>query len=226
MLALRLIRLFVGLFLYGASEALLIGSGLGNIPWDVLNQGVAERLGTSVGAIVIAGGVVVLAAWIPLRQRPGFGTVANVALVGLALDLVLRLLPSDPGPAVASVMTLGGIVLNAIATVLYIGAGLGPGPRDGLMTGLVARTGWSIRVVRTSLEVTVVVAGFLLGGTLGVATLLYAVAVGPLIQLIGGRCGGWHGQPRPVETSTGTPTAMPAEASGEIPGWEAVPRRH
>ncbi|MDF0531920.1 hypothetical protein P0W64_09160 [Tsukamurella sp. 8F] len=180
----RLARLLVGLFLFGASEALLIAAGLGNIPWDVLNQGVAEKLHVSIGAVVIGGGVLVLLAWIPLRIRPGFGTVANVVLLGLFLDLVLGWLPKHPGVVLAIPMMLGGIVLNAVATVLYIGAGFGAGPRDGLMTGLVARTGWSIRVVRTALEVTVVVAGILLGGTFGIGTLLFALGVGPLIQFV------------------------------------------
>ncbi|GAA4400915.1 membrane protein YczE [Tsukamurella soli] len=208
-LTIRLVRLALGLFLYGASEALLIASGLGNIPWDVLNQGVARHLGVSIGAVVIGGGALVLLLWIPLRQRPGFGTVANVVTLGLALNLVLGWLPRHPGVLLGVAMMVVGIALNAIATVLYIGAGFGAGPRDGLMTGLVARTGWSIRVVRTALEVIVVVIGFALGGTLGVGTVLYAVGVGPLIQLVN-RTGlfGSVGAARPRMPVDGAPVAV------------------
>ncbi len=211
MLFTRLVRLALGLFLYGASEALLIASGLGNIPWDVLNQGIADRLGVSIGTVVIVGGAVVLLAWIPLRQRPGLGTVANVATLGLALDAVLRVLPHRPSLLLAVAMVAVGIVLNAAATVLYIGAGFGPGPRDGLMTGLVRRTGWSIRVVRTSLEVVVVVAGFALGGTLGPATLLYAVLVGPLIQVV--QRSGVLGSVTPQHQAESDAEALPADAA-------------
>ncbi|MGB3301975.1 MAG: hypothetical protein WBA38_06715 [Gordonia sp. (in: high G+C Gram-positive bacteria)] len=135
-----------------------------------------------VGVVTIIVGAIVLLTWLPLRQRPGFGTVANVIVIGLAFDAVSPYLPDSPAVVIAIPMMLGGIVLNAFATALYIGARLGPGPRDGLMTGIVARTGWSVRVVRTVMEVAVVVIGFFLGGTLGIGTLLYAVGVGPLIQ--------------------------------------------
>lgn len=179
----RLLALAVGLVLYGASMAMILHAGLGNIPWDVLHQGIADQVGLSIGTVSIIVGAVVLLAWLPLRQRPGVGTVANVVVLGLTFDAVSPYLPDRPGLAVAVPMMLGGIVLNGFATALYIGARLGPGPRDGLMTGIVARTGWSVRVVRTVLEVAVVAVGFALGGTLGVGTVLYAVAVGPLIQL-------------------------------------------
>ncbi|MFT3716354.1 MAG: hypothetical protein QM774_10530 [Gordonia sp. (in: high G+C Gram-positive bacteria)] len=178
----RLAMLFVGLTLYGASMAMILRAGLGNIPWDVLHQGIADHTGLSVGVVSIIVGAVVLLLWLPLRQMPGFGTVANVVVIGLAFDAVAPHLPDHPRLTVAIPMMLGGIVVNAFATALYIGARLGPGPRDGLMTGLVARTGWSVRVVRTCLEVAVVAIGFLLGGTLGIGTVLYALGVGPLVQ--------------------------------------------
>ncbi|WP_062391769.1 YczE/YyaS/YitT family protein [Gordonia phthalatica] len=178
----RLLALGVGLVLYGVSMAMILHAGLGNIPWDVLHQGLAEHVGLSVGTVTIIVGAVVLLLWLPIRQRPGFGTVANVIVIGLAFDAVSRFLPDHPKLLVAIPMMLAGIVVNAFATALYIGARLGPGPRDGLMTGLVARTGWSVRVVRTVLEVAVVVIGFFLGGTFGVGTVLYAFGVGPLIQ--------------------------------------------
>lgn len=181
----RLTRLLVGLVLYAASMATIIEAGLGNMPWDVLTQGIARHTSLSFGTLTAIVGVVVLACWIPLRQRPGLGTVLNVVIISAAVDPALalvRLLP-DPLPMAARVaLLLGGVVLNALATSLYVGARLGPGPRDGLMTGLVARTGWPLRLVRTGIEVTVVVAGFALGGRLGVGTVLYALAVGPLVH--------------------------------------------
>ncbi len=182
----RLARLAVGLVTYAVSIALVVRSGLGSMPWDVLHQGIAAHSGLSFGAVTALTGLVVLACWIPLRQRPGAGTVANVvvisAAVNPALDLLGRL--GDPLPMAARVAMLAtGIVLNGLATALYVGAGLGPGPRDGLMTGLVARTGWPLRAVRTGIEVSVVAVGWVLGGTLGVGTLAYALAVGPLVHL-------------------------------------------
>ncbi|MBM7367481.1 membrane protein YczE [Gordonia hydrophobica] len=178
----RLLALFAGLVLYGASMSMILHAGLGNIPWDVLHQGIADHLGLSVGTVSIIVGTVVLLAWLPIRQRPGVGTVANVIVIGLAFDAVSPYLPDRPALLIAVPMMVGGIVLNAFATALYIGARLGPGPRDGLMTGVVARTGWSVRVVRTVLEITVVAIGFILGGTFGIGTVLYAFGVGPLIQ--------------------------------------------
>jgi uncharacterized membrane protein YczE len=180
----RLIQLFAGLALYGASEALMIRSTLGNMPWDVLHQGVAQRLGWPIGAVSIVVGALVLLCWIPLRQRPGFGTVSNVVVVGLVLDATLPLVPAPGHLALRAGLLVAGVLLNAVATAAYIGVRLGPGPRDGLMTGLVGRTGRSIRLVRTSIEVAVVVTGWLLGGTLGVGTVVYAVAIGPLVQVL------------------------------------------
>lgn len=162
--------------------AMILRAGLGNIPWDVLHQGIANHTGLTVGVVSIIVGALVLLGWIPLRQMPGVGTVANVIVIGVAFDLVAPHLPDHPSLKIAIPMMVGGIVANGFATALYIGARMGPGPRDGLMTGLVARTGWSVRVVRTVLEVVVVVIGMLMGGVFGVGTILYAVAIGPLIQ--------------------------------------------
>nr|WP_092626203.1 hypothetical protein [Jiangella sp. DSM 45060] len=184
MMTRRLIQLFAGLLLYGFSMALLVEAGLGLDPWDVLHQGIAERTGLSIGTIVILVGVVVLLLWIPLRQRPGVGTIANALLVGLAADASIWLLPSPDPLAVQIAFLVSGVVLNAVATAAYIGARLGPGPRDGLMTGLVQRTGRSVRVVRTSIEVTVLATGWLLGGTVGAGTVVYALAIGPLVHLL------------------------------------------
>ncbi|MGO1974507.1 MAG: YczE/YyaS/YitT family protein [Propionibacteriaceae bacterium] len=179
----RLAQLFVGLFLYGFSMAMMIESTLGVMPWDVLHQGLSRYLPLSFGQIAIAVGAVVLLLWIPLRQWPGLGTVANVIVVGLVADLGLWLLPTPDGWAVRIALVVGGVVLNGLAGAVYIGSILGPGPRDGLMTGLHLRTGRSIRLVRTLIEVGVVAIGWLLGGTLGLGTVLYAIAIGPLTQL-------------------------------------------
>ncbi|MFD4878684.1 YitT family protein [Streptomyces sp. NPDC058420] len=179
----RLVQLYVGLALYGASSALLVASGLGLEPWNVLHQGLAELTGLTIGVVSIIVGAAVLLLWIPLRQRPGLGTVSNVFVVGLAMDGTLALLPGVHGLAVRIPLLLAGIVLNGVATGLYISASFGPGPRDGLMTGLHQRTGRSIRLIRTAIEVAVVATGFALGGTVGIGTLLYALAIGPLAQL-------------------------------------------
>jgi len=176
----RLAQLLVGLASYGVSLALVLRAGLGLAPWDVLHQGLAQHLDATVGQMVIAISFVVLLLWIPLRERPGFGTFANAVLVGVFVDLTLLVLePAQAWPA-RVLLLLGGVLLNGLATALYIGASLGPGPRDGLMTGLVRRTGRSVRLVRTVIEVTVLVVGFLLGGTVGMGTLLYAFAIGPI----------------------------------------------
>ncbi|WP_454344696.1 membrane protein YczE [Streptomyces canus] len=179
----RLIQLYAGLALYGVSSTLLVEAGLGLEPWGVLHQGLAELTGVSIGVVSIAVGAAVLLLWIPMRQRPGLGTVSNVFVVGLAMDATLAAVPHVHGLALRIPLLLAGIVLNGAATGLYIAAGFGPGPRDGLMTGLHRRTGRSIRLMRTAVEVTVVVTGFVLGGTLGAGTLLYAVSIGPLAQV-------------------------------------------
>ncbi len=180
----RLVQLFAGLALYGASLAFLVRAGLGLAPWDVLHQGLAERTGATVGSMVVAVSFVVLLAWIPLRQRPGFGTIANALLVGVALDLTMLVLGDVDRWVWRVLLLLAGVLLNAVATALYIGALLGPGPRDGLMTGLVRRTGGSVRTVRTVLEVGVLVAGWVLGGTVGIGTVLYAVGIGPIVHVL------------------------------------------
>lgn len=180
----RLIALYAGLWLYGFSMAVMVRAGLGLDPWDVFHQGVAEHVPLSFGMVTALTGVVVLLAWIPLRQRPGLGTVSNVVVLAVSVDAGLWLLPAwDSLPVRAGAM-VAAVVLNAVATVLYIGAGMGPGPRDGLMTGLVRRTGLSVRAVRTTIEVTVLVTGWLLGGSVGLGTLVYAFGIGPLIQVL------------------------------------------
>ncbi|MEH0820581.1 MULTISPECIES: membrane protein YczE [unclassified Micromonospora] len=180
----RLTQLYVGLVLYGVSMALMIRSGLGLNPWDVFHQGLSRQTGISVGTASILVGAVVLLLWIPLRQRPGLGTVSNVVVIGLSVDATVALLPEDlPLPARIGLL-ITGIVANGVATGLYLGADLGPGPRDGLMTGLVARRpGSSVRLVRTGIEVTVLALGWLLGGTAGIGTVAYALAIGPLAQV-------------------------------------------
>jgi uncharacterized membrane protein YczE len=180
----RLVQLFVGLALYGVSLAFVLRAGLGLAPWDVLHQGLAQITGATVGQMVIAISFVVLLLWIPLRERPGFGTFANAVLVGVFVDLTMLVLDDADAWVWRVVLLLSGVLLNGLATALYIGASLGPGPRDGLMTGLVRRTGRSVRLVRTCIEVTVLVAGFLLGGTVGVGTLLYAFAIGPIAHAL------------------------------------------
>ncbi|MFF8586109.1 YitT family protein [Streptomyces althioticus] len=179
----RLFQLYAGLALYGASSALLVRSGLGLEPWNVLHQGLSERTGLSMGVVLTALGALILLLWIPLRQRPGLGTISNVLVIGVAMDATLAVVPDAHGLALRVAVMASGIVLNGAATGLYIAARFGPGPRDGLMTGLNRRTGVSVRLVRTAIEITVVVTGFVLGGTVGVGTLLYAVTIGPLAQL-------------------------------------------
>src|SRR4051812_24213743 len=164
----RLVQLVAGLVLYGASMAMLVRAGLGLDPWDVLHYGIARFLPVSFGTVVIITGAVVLLLWIPLRQAPGLGTVANAILIGVATDATLAVLDDPRSLAARAALLVLGVVLNGVAGALYIGAQLGPGPRDGLMTGLVRRTGLPVRVVRTALEVTVLAVGWLLGGTVGI----------------------------------------------------------
>jgi uncharacterized membrane protein YczE len=175
----RLLQLHAGLLLFGVSIALMVRARLGLDSWDVLHQGIALRTGLPMGWVINGVAVLVLLAWWPLRQRPGYGTVANVVLVGLAAQAALQVLPPAQDVALRWPLLLAAIVLNAVATGLYVGAGLGPGPRDGIMTGLAAR-GHSIRVVRTVIELAVLAVGWLLGGTVGPGTLIYALAIGPL----------------------------------------------
>ncbi|GIH77018.1 YczE/YyaS/YitT family protein [Planobispora longispora] len=177
----RLVRLYAGLMLYGAGIGLQIESHLGNDPWDVFHQGLSVRFGLSIGTWIIIVGAAAMLLWIPLRQKPGIGTLSNVVFLGLFADATIWLAPTPDSLAVRWAYLLFAVVAIAAATALYIGAGLGPGPRDGIMTGLV-RLGLSIRLARTLIEVTVLAAGWLLGGTVGVGTLVFAVAIGPLTQ--------------------------------------------
>jgi uncharacterized membrane protein YczE len=180
----RLAQLYVGLVLYGLSMGLLVRAELGVIPWDVLHQGLSLQLGLSMGTVVIAVSLVLLLLWIPLRERPGVGTISNALLVGLTLDVTLMVLPPVHDVPVRVLLVIGGVLLNAVATASYIGVHLGPGPRDGLMTGLVRRTGRSVQLVRTSIEALVVLVGWILGGTVGVGTVVYALTIGPLVQIL------------------------------------------
>ncbi|WP_228975268.1 YitT family protein [Streptomyces sp. DH12] len=230
----RLVQLTAGLLLYGASSALLVRSGLGLEPWNVLHQGLSRLTGLSIGVVVTLMGGVVLLLWIPLRQRPGLGTVANVLLIGAAMDGTLALLPDARGTAARVALMVAGVVLNGAATGLYIAARFGPGPRDGLMTGLHRVTGRSIRLIRTLIEVGVVATGFLLGGSVGVGTLLYALAIGPLAQLslrlftVPAAPAGTDAPAAPSpagapDATSGTPADRPAVAAGS-PGRVILPR--
>jgi len=179
----RLIQLSLGLVLYGFSAALLVLAGLGLDPWDVFHQGLARHSSLAIGTWSILVSVAVLLLWIPLRQVPGLGTVSNAVTVGLVMNITLGLLPAPSQLPVRISMMVAGVLLNGVATGAYIGAGMGPGARDGLMTGL-AKRGLSLRVARTSIEVTVLAAGFLLGGSIGIGTVLYALAIGPLAHIM------------------------------------------
>jgi uncharacterized membrane protein YczE len=178
----RLGQLYLGLILYGVSAAMQVQAGLGLDPWDVLHQGIALGLDRKIGTVSIAVGALVLLLWIPLRQRPGLGTVSNVLVVGLAMNATLAVLPVQHGAARGALLA-GAVLLCGVATGMYICAGFGPGPRDGLMTGIARRAGISIRLSRTIVELTVLLSGWLLGGTVGVGTVLFAIAIGPLAQL-------------------------------------------
>lgn len=179
----RLLQLYVGLGFYGLSTAMFVRADLGADPWNVFHLGVARLLAMDIGTVMILTGALVLLFWIPLRQRPGFGTISNVIVIGLAADASLSLLPEMSSLLARSALLISAVVVNALATGMYIGAGFGSGPRDGLMTGINARTGWSVRSVRTAIEVSVLLIGCMLGGTFGVGTVLYALAIGPLIQI-------------------------------------------
>ena len=184
MMTRRITQLLIGLAMYGISLAMFIRAGLGLDPWDVFHQGLSQKTGLSIGVVVIAVSFLVLLLWIPLRQMPGIGTIANAVLVGLFADLGLWLIPSFSHLGGQIAMLAGAVILNGIASACYIGARLGPGARDGLMTGLVRRTGWSVRLVRTGIEVVVLAVGFLLGGSVGAGTVVYALAIGPIVQVL------------------------------------------
>ncbi len=176
----RLLQLFAGLYLFGASMAMIVNSGLGMIPWDVLHSGILRHVPLTFGTVITIVALIILLLWIPLKQQPGLGTVLNALLVGPALDLTLLFLPRPDALGWNIALLLAGIVLNGVASAMYIGSQFGPGPRDGLMTGLSRVTGRSIRLVRTLIEVGVVAVGWLLGGVVGIGTVLYAVSIGPV----------------------------------------------
>lgn len=180
----RLPQLLSGLVIYGISLAMMVRGAFGLAPWDVLHSGLTHYLPLALGQVIILVSFVVLVAWVPLREKPGIGTVANAVIIGLAADAMLAVLAPVDHPGVRVALTVGGVVLNALATAMYIGSQLGRGPRDGLMTSISRHTGWSLRLVRTGLEVGVVAIGLVLGGALGVGTVLYALAIGPLTQLM------------------------------------------
>ncbi len=182
MMTRRLVQLLWGLVLYGISMALMLRANLGLDPWDVLHQGLAPRIGLSFGMTVNVLGLIVLLLWIPLRQRPGIGTVLNIIVIGTVVDLSLAMLPAPEGYPLRFAFLVAGIVLNGIAGGAYIGAGLGPGPRDGLMTGIASRAGWPIKIVRTAIELSVLAIGWLLGGTVGLGTVLYALTIGWVVH--------------------------------------------
>ncbi len=180
----RLAQLAVGLVLYGASLAMMVRGGHGLAPWDVLHSGLIQHVPLSLGQMVVVMSFVVLVFWIPLREQPGVGTVANAVVVGFAADGTLAVLGEPTALWAEVALTLGGVLLCGFATAFYIGAQLGRGPRDGLMTGLHRRTGLSIRLVRTGLEVGVVALGLVLGGALGLGTVVFALAIGPIAQAL------------------------------------------
>jgi len=180
----RLFQLYAGLLLYGLSMALQVQAMLGLGPWDVFHEGVAKHTGLSFGTVVILASVAVLLLWIPLKQRPGLGTISNVLVVGLAADLGLAYIPEGGTLPVQLLMLAAGVSLNAVAGAAYLGANFGPGARDGLMTGFVKLTGASVGKVRTTIELSIMAIGFALGGTVGLGTIVYALSIGPLLQLM------------------------------------------
>ncbi|WP_223883859.1 YitT family protein [Pseudarthrobacter sp. BIM B-2242] len=217
MLSRRLLQLFVGLAIYGISLAMFIRAGLGLDPWDVFHQGLAGLSGFSIGTVVVAVSFLVLLLWIPLRQKPGFGTLANAVLVGVFADVGLALIPAFSHLGGQIAMLAGAVVLNGIASACYIGARFGPGPRDGLMTGLARRTGWSVRLSRTLIEVVVLGIGWLLGGSVGVGTVVYALAIGPLVQLMLP----WFMVPAAVQDGVVAPESV--KGAGEPQSLESEP---
>ncbi|MET1006593.1 MAG: hypothetical protein ABWX96_13675 [Propionibacteriaceae bacterium] len=215
----RIPQLYLGLFLYGWSMAMMIRSNLGLDPWDVLHQGLTHYLPYSFGMVTIIVGAIVLLLWIPLRQWPGLGTVSNVFVIGFAADFGLWLLPGDLSLPIRIAMLISGVVLNGLAGAIYLGSHFGAGPRDGLMTGLARRTGGSLRLIRTGIEVGVLVIGFFLGGTVGVGTVLYAVTIGPLVQFFLPRVAvrvnmtPWLPAPSETRAMKSAPTPTPSDAA-------------
>lgn len=182
MWGLRFIQLVFGLCLFGLGAALMVRAHLGLDPWNVFHQGVSGLTGWSLGMISILSGVVVMLLWIPLRQKPGVGTIANILVIGLSMDLFLALIAEAEGMGLRIAFMVGGLVLTGLGTAAYIGAGMGTGPRDGLMIGLNRKFGWSIRVSRMLVELVVLAGGWLLGGVAGVGTVAFALLIGPIVQ--------------------------------------------
>ncbi len=179
----RVVQLLIGLVLYGAGCAVMVQAGIGLDPWTVFAQGVSRQTGIGIGWVTNLLGFLILLLWIPLRQKPGIGTIANILIVGTSMQATLGIVPPITGWLAQGVVFLGGVVLVALASGLYIGANFGPGPRDGLMTGINARFGWPIWAARLAVEATVLLAGWLLGGTVGLGTVLFAVLIGPLVHI-------------------------------------------
>jgi uncharacterized membrane protein YczE len=180
----RLPGLLVGLVLFGIGIAIMVQSGMGLGPWEVFHQGIARQTGLQLGTVSILLGIPILLAWFPLGERPGVGTILNIALIGTATNVALGVIPAAEGqPMQLATMALGVAVIAA-GSGLYLASDLGPGPRDGLMTGLHYRFGWSIRRARTAVELVVLVAGFLAGGTIGLGTVVFALGIGPLVQVM------------------------------------------
>jgi len=205
----RVSQLFAGLILYGVSMAFMVESGLGLTSWDVFHQGAAKATGISIGWAVFLTGIPILLLWIPLRQKPGFGTIANLVMIGFAMDGALAVLAPGESLSMRITYLVVGILLNGVATGMYIGARFGPGPRDGLMTGIAHR--WprlSLRLIRTTIEILVLGIGFLLGGTVGIGTVAYALAIGPLAQLFLPI----FTVPAPAALPTAAPALLPASA--------------
>ncbi|KGN34769.1 membrane protein [Knoellia sinensis KCTC 19936] len=219
----RVTQLFVGLWLYGTAMAMFIEAELGLDPWDVFHYGVQQHVDLSFGTIVIIVGGFVLLLWIPLKQWPGLGTVANVFVIGIATDVMLAVLEAPSELWLRWTFLLGGIVVNGIGAAMYIGSQYGPGPRDGLMTGLARRTGLSIRLVRTSLEVTVLAVGWLLGGVVGFGTVLYALLIGPAVQAFLPLLTVRVTPPRRLTSELVDPSAVDGEGEGEDPVGTRTP---
>ncbi len=202
----RVVQLLGGLLLFGAGCALMVQAGIGLDPWTVLAEGISRQTGIGIGWVANLLGFLVLLLWIPLRQRPGVGTVANIALVGTSMQLTLGVVPPPDGWLAQGAVFFAGLLAVGVASGLYIGARFGPGPRDGLMTGLHARFGWPIWACRLVVEATVLVAGWLLGGTVGLGTVLFAVLIGPLVHA----ALPWF-DTRPAVTAQSDATPQPSE---------------
>lgn len=210
----RMLQLLAGLILYGFTMALMIRAGLGLDPWDVFHQGVSESLGLSFGTVVFLTGILVLLAWIPLRQKPGIGTILNIVVIAVAVDVFLAVIPTPETRdiEIKTVMMFAGILGNGFAAALYVGADLGTGPRDGLWVGICARTGWSVRSVRTGIEVTVMFTGIALGGLANMGTVFYALLIGPVSQYWLPRVAVPETAPRPSFGWLRAPIAQPSRA--------------